>query len=147
MPFLLSLLCAQCGTRSGKRTTPNGSVVGSIFNQEVCYDFRWAGDSAFVLGFDVLAAEQSRINGPRPRADHCGTAGKSGQHDRNQRVAGSGKRDPEFDHGSEGSHDWGPEANEKKDPGAGTKHLREHRWRMGCPHEIDHPQPKQQEGS
>src|ERR1035438_6198465 len=81
-------------------------------------------DDVSVLGFDMLSAEESGINGPCARPDHCGGAAERRQDDRNPRVTDVAHSDPQFDHGNQRSHDWGPEANEKEYPREGTNNLR-----------------------
>jgi hypothetical protein len=71
-------------------------------------------DDVIVLGFDMFSAEESGIDGPCSRPDHCGCAAQCCQDDRNPRVTRLRHRNPNLDHGNQRSHEGRPESDKEK---------------------------------
>ena len=99
-----------------------------------------------VLSFDVFAAKEPCIYGPCTGPDHGSGTAECRQNEWNPRITGVAHRNPEFDSGDEGSHHWGPEADQEKYRQTCPNDLRNHRWRKGCSCEIDDPEANEQEG-
>jgi hypothetical protein len=93
----------------------------------------------------MFPAEEPCVDGPGPRSNHRDRAAERGENDLNPRITASSERDPQFDRRDQGSHDRGPQADEEEYPEASGNSLRNHRWRKGLSHELDDPEPHEQD--
>src|SRR5215472_17449110 len=88
--------------------------------------------TVFSLGLDMLPTEKAGINRPRPRPDHGGRTAEGCQDDRHPRITDVPERHPQFHHSDQRSHEWGPETDNEKYPGAASDDVGEYH-RSGRP--------------
>lgn len=93
----------------------------------------------------MFSAEESGINGPCSRPDHCGGATERCQDDRNPWVTDLGQGNPDLDRGNQRSHNGRPEADKEKYSGEASNDLWNDRRGIGCPSNLDDPGAHQQD--
>jgi len=98
------------------------------------------------LGFDVLPAEKTGIDGPCAWPDHGRRSAESRQHDRNPGITDVARSNPQLDDGDQRSRYRCPQADEQKYPGAGCNHLRNHRRGKRFVPQFNDPEVDQQDG-